>query len=402
MKNKILRALFALFIGYPLLYISSKFKRNPKRWVIGSQKNFFCNSKYFFLKNYKNQDNIELIWLTPSLKTKKSLRNKNIKKVYLNWEPKGIWYALTSYIFICSYTINDDLPYYLSKNAKIIYLWHGVGIKNIYLKSNNNLVKRKLNSKLAKFLYPPLLIRPDLFFSTSDLMTEHFSECFNLKKTSIAKSLYPRCSFMLNEKSIIKNFLFSFNYKTELNIIKKLEGFNKSYIYMPTWRNYNKNSFIDSGINLNKLNNLLAKKNEILFIKLHPQTMNYKEKIYSNILFLENNIDIYSILPFIDILITDYSSIYYDFILLKNKKIILYPYDLSDYMSINKDFAFDYDSYMPAVKAYSYLELENIINNKLYDNPDIDKKTELIRSKFWEQKDDITYHTIISRFLRRI
>lgn len=399
MRNKILRALFALFIGYPLLYISSKFKRNKKRWVIGSQNSFFCNSKYFFLKNYKNQDNIELIWLTSSLKTKKLLREKNIKRVYLSWEPKGIWYALTSYIFICSYTINDDLPYYLSKNAKIIYLWHGVGIKNIYLKSNNKLVKRKLNSKLAKFLYPPLLIKPDLFFSTSDLMTEHFSKCFNLEKKFITKSLYPRCSFMLNDKSIIKNFLFSFNYKVELDIIKKLEGFNKSYIYMPTWRSYNKNSFIDSGINLDKLNELLTIKNEIFLIKLHPQTINCKEKNYSNILWLENNIDTYSILSFIDILITDYSSIYYDFMLLKNKKIILYPYDLSDYMSINKDFAFDYDSHMPAIKAYSYLELEDIISNELYNNSDIDKKIEVILSKFWEQEKDVTYHSIMNRFL---
>ncbi|WP_404764992.1 CDP-glycerol glycerophosphotransferase family protein, partial [Proteus terrae] len=160
-----------------------------------------------------------------------------------------------------------------------------------------------------------------------------------------------------------------------------------------------KNSFIDSGIDLNRLNNILIKKNEIFLIKLHPQTMNYKKKNYSNILFLENNIDIYSILPFIDILITDYSSIYYDFILLENKKIILYPYDLPDYMNINKDFAFDYDSYMPAIKAYSYLELEDIINNKLYDNSDIDKKIEVILSRFWEQRDDVTYHSIINRFL---
>lgn len=168
---------------------------------------------------------------------------------------------------------------------------------------------------------------------------------------------------------------------------------------MPTWRSHNKNSFIDSGINLDKLNTLLIEKNEIFFIKLHPQTINYKTKNYSNILFLENNIDIYSILPFIDILITDYSSIYYDFMLLKDKKVILYPYDLSDYMNINKDFAFDYDSYMPAIRAYSYLELEEIINNKLYNNSDIDENIKVILNTFWEIKYDVTYHSIMNRFL---
>lgn len=58
---------------------------------------------------------------------------------------------------------------------------------------------------------------------------------------------------------------------------------------------------------------------------------------YSNLRIIDSSCDIYPILPFTDVLITDYSSIYYDYMLIPNKQILLFPFDEEEYCTFNRD-----------------------------------------------------------------
>jgi CDP-glycerol glycerophosphotransferase len=77
--------------------------------------------------------------------------------------------------------------------------------------------------------------------------------------------------------------------------------------------------------------------------------------------------DICFILKYTDILITDYSSIYFDF-LLHNKPIIFYPYDLEYYKSKDRGLIFDYDKFTPGPKAYNLNQLKKIIMEVIKNN----------------------------------
>ncbi len=66
-----------------------------------------------------------------------------------------------------------------------------------------------------------------------------------------------------------------------------------------------------------------------------------------------------------DILITDYSSIPYEFCLLK-KPMVFYPYDLEEYKK-QRGIIGEYDSLVPGPVVYSTKELVSIINNNEFD-----------------------------------
>ena len=77
--------------------------------------------------------------------------------------------------------------------------------------------------------------------------------------------------------------------------------------------------------------------------------------------------DLYRFVKDVDVLITDYSSIYFDFLLCR-KPIILFPFDEEDYVAHSRPFYFDY-KLMEAVRAYSWSELEDILLHARYKAP---------------------------------
>jgi len=101
----------------------------------------------------------------------------------------------------------------------------------------------------------------------------------------------------------------------------------------------------------------------VLLIKSHPSDNNIIIKECSNIINISNiEYDVQEILYYTDILISDYSSIYIDF-LLTNKPIIFYPYDKDDYLK-NRNMYFKYeDVSINETTCYSQKELEKIITD---------------------------------------
>lgn len=111
---------------------------------------------------------------------------------------------------------------------------------------------------------------------------------------------------------------------------------------------------------------------------------------------MNKKLDIYPLLPFVDILITDYSSIYYDFLLL-NKGILLYPFDKERFIENSNDLAFDYDEFTPGKKVYSMTDFLSTIASDENLNVD-DKDQKRILCAFWGKSDkkrlDFLYNKI--------
>ena len=82
---------------------------------------------------------------------------------------------------------------------------------------------------------------------------------------------------------------------------------------------------------------------------------------YSNLMVYPKDSDIYTVLPFIDCLITDYSSIYTDFLMM-NKDIILFVFDYEDYVHNSNDLG-EYDKYFVGKRAYNFAQLLQIIES---------------------------------------
>ena len=368
------RALELVF-GYLLYGISFLVPRKDNRWVFGTNVGFVDNAKYLFLAASDEQD-VDACWISDSRSLARELRNRKIK-AYYKYSPMGLHYCLTAKYYIFTYH-SKDINFFTSGGAKKINLWHGVGIKK-----GSKFVNKSMPQWVSKIILPHLYEHFDLFLSTSELMNKHFQNMFELKDEVIYEGMYPRCAFLMQTKEAIEKQIAKTETELTNELVKKLQTYKKVYIYMPTWRISLNDTFIETAeIDFERLNNMMIQQQALFMIKLHPAVKTEsKHTQYSNILFVGKTQDIYPILPFTDMLITDYSSIYYDYLLMNGKHILLYPFDIDNYRSLADELAFDYNQYTPGKRVYTFDQLLNSISDTEH-LPVVEERDWVLR-QFW-------------------
>lgn len=362
----------SLFILYLLYFFSIFFPRNKKVWVFGSPKNTFLdNSKYFFLyvsENYKKH--IRPIWISGDKKILNKIRSYGYE-CYYRWSLKGLWYCLRSYVYIYS-SYSSDINFWTSGGALRINLWHGIPLKKIEYDIKVGKLGKKYNSNW-KYLYmiafPHSFQKHHYILSTSPMISKIFSRAFKISIKKCIEFGYPRCECLLWKEDKILDFV-KFKDKETFNFINKvISSYKKRIIYLPTFREKSEND-ITKIIDLDKINRIFRDNNWIFIIKQHPifSLINYY-KFFSNITILPSQTDIYMILPFTDLLITDYSSVIFDY-LLTRKPIILYQYDIEHYMKEERGFYNEIKNLNIGIKVFNKEELCHVIINVLsnYEN----------------------------------
>ncbi|TNV21259.1 hypothetical protein FH968_07420 [Buttiauxella sp. B2] len=379
-KNFI-RVIFIFFIGYPLFFLSHFVPRNKKSWVIGSSHGFRDNAKYFYIDSLKYKD-IKCYWVANDSEIFDFLKSKSLCVVRKN-SFKGVFVCLTSKVYVYDYSLLDINLWTSGRSVKI-NLWHGVGIKKIQhaIKTGRSAKFFEKKNWIFRVLLPQNFIKPDLFLSTSEMMDNHFCDSFDINKERIMNAIYPRCSIFDKDEISLKDHIKLFM-PEHLSTFEQLGKYSKVYIYMPTWRDSGKDIFLESGLDLNEVNSILKAKGQIFLLKLHPNTVVSKAihaGVFSNIILLDKGVDIYPFLPKCDVLITDYSSIYYDFILMNNKKVIFFLYDFEFYKAHERDLAFDFDEYTSGLKIYNS---EQLLEALKQENNIIYRDSSEIKKYFW-------------------
>lgn len=359
---ELLKRFGELLLGYMLYPLAYLFPRNNKKWVFGTNVGFTDNAKYLYLYTLERNE-VRTIWITNKKDVVKMMRSLNLE-VYPKWSPKGLWHCLTAgrYIFTCH---SNDINFFTVGRAKKIELWHGVGIKGDSSGKEGKKRDDAIKSLIYKIMAPHNYEKFDLFLSTGPLMNEHFTKMFNLENGVLFDSSYPRCNFLQQPMSRILDHIRLYEPQEVQQLIDKFKQYDNIYLYMPTWRANLKDSFLEeAGFDIVKLNDIMKQTNSLFLLKLHPAVRHQKDHTnLESILFLDSGMDVYSILPFTTTLITDYSSIYYDYLLMENKHVFLFPFDYEQYITNSKSLAFDFDTYTPGVRAYTFEDLLNIITN---------------------------------------
>lgn len=350
-----------VFFGWMIRPFSFITPRDKSKWLIGNKTGWGDNSKYLALLIQKeDKRKPRIIWIGRTKEERDLVRSKGIE-AYRKWSMKGLFHALTGSAFFYSSSISD-INYWASGKAFKMNMWHGVGLKKLGMKQSDLYNPKSITSHvLTPFFYD----KPTYFIGPSDMMARHFADCYQLEDERMLKVGYPRCDFILKDKKTVLEFVEKYESQETLELINKISSFKKVFIYMPTFRDDQHDFVKSSGIDFEKLNRLLREKGYLLLLKLHPATriesLDYIS--LSNIVVMDKKIDIYPILKFTDVLITDYSSIYYDYILMDGKDIILFPFDYKEYIEGSRDFAYDYLTYAPGVKAWNFNELYEIIDS---------------------------------------
>jgi CDP-glycerol glycerophosphotransferase (TagB/SpsB family) len=283
------------------------------------------------------------------------------------------------------FTTHDNLIRIARKNQNYYSLWHGMPLKKMGF-MENNLEKKDL----PKYQY-----KKDLMIATSTLTKALLASCFHLEANKIHVTGQPRNDYLFNNPNDSKN-------KLEIILNKKVEKYDYIVFYLPTFRKGYINR--EEGRKINELDlfrfngspyfeiflNFLQKNNILFLMKFHPLEEEYYQKLFDSISqehleiipqskLIENYIDLYEILGYSDMLITDYSSVYFDYLLL-DKPIIFVANDIEEY-SKNRGFLLEpYNFWTPGFKADSIEELMNKIFQSLNNNGLYSKERNLINN----------------------
>ena len=368
--------------GYPLYVLSCITPRNKKKWLVGSHVGFSGNPKYFFIYVVAECKMKKCYWIAATRAEERKIRELGFP-AYYRWSIKGVFHSITAGTYIYGFHL-IDVNFWTSGGVKRINLWHGVGIKNIEFKSTKGSAGKIYDEKnfFSRVYLPYLFKRPHLFLSTSPLMTEHFKQCFRITDKECIEGIYPRCDIFRWQSEKLKQFIYQYESAESLALIEKLKKCRKSYLYMPTWRETRENFIVSAGFDFVLLNEVLRQRDNLFLLKLHPESNLSMEEMsrYSNILVLDKKIDIYPVLPFTDVLVTDYSSIYYDYLLMPGKEVLLFPFDYAEYITAGRDLAFDFDKYTPGKRVHTFEELLTVIRDEVSLQFD---EREWIVNQFW-------------------
>lgn len=358
---------------YKVLPLPPKSLRNKNKWLFGSHTgwNSSSNAKYLFLQLKREDLSIDAIWIARNRNECRQVRELGYK-CYKWYSIPGIYHCLSAGIYIYTATASDIIRM-TSRTAFCVDLCHGVGRKKIRgLDTNFYRHNYKFRREPASdsFLHRNMVSlnfyrKPDFVLAPSRYQSSLFAAAFQIPESNIVLAGYPRNEIFFWPKERIREYI-------ERHCPNELEFFNtlvdktyrKVYIYMPTWRRWNNGGLLSmAGFDLDRLENILEEKDSLFIIKLHKLDKSKIDmKRCKRIACFSYNNDVYPLLPFTDCLITDYSSIYYDYILM-DKEIVLFPFDLKEYETNSYDLE-NYESFCPGKRVYTFDGLFSLIRDE--------------------------------------
>lgn len=322
-------------------------------WLFSSTDNshYNYNSRYLFEYVKENLPEITPLFVINDPELRNSLSSKYGKQYFIETESiQGIRQALSAGVWFTS----AGLPAYgtgLHKKRLIINLWHGVPLKKIALLDPNL-------KKAARIYFKKIFSENyTCILTTSHELIPLMAKSFAVSEDKIKVWGQPRNDglFQKNDCREILGQLFP-----------DLPEYTKTVLYAPTFRDYGQvQLFPFKDFDQKQLEAFLDEKNMLLFIRTHvAEQGSAAPYLGKRIRFLGNEQaeDVTGILNIFDCLITDYSSIYIDY-LLTDKPMVFLPYDRQQYLD-GRGMNFDYDDVTPGPKPETFNDFLDALSPK--------------------------------------
>ena len=323
-------------------------------WIFSSvgNCNFNYNSKYLFLYVQKNLPQIRPRFVMNDAAKRSQLEKEYGTEYFLDGTTKdGLKQILKAGVWFTS----AGLPAYeWSGDARriVVNLWHGIPLKKIafleeHASSFQKLYFRRIFSKKYSYV-----------LTTSTHLVSVMAKSLGVEEKIVKVWGQPRNDVIMKGRQ--KEELFDF-----LNI----QGQDtKLVLYAPTYRDHGTTRlFPFEDYQKQELEEFLQEKKIHICIRMHLEETIEKEKYLSkNLHFVNEDVidDIAQWMGCFDLLITDYSSIYLDYLLL-DKPMIFLPYDKEEYLK-DRGMNYSYDEVTPGAKPETQKQLLINIEDSLF------------------------------------
>lgn len=246
------------------------------------------------------------------------------------------------------WVINCKMPLYICKKPQQIYLqtWHGTPLKrlahDIIAPDDATFYRSGVSFDKMCESYDVDVARYNYMISPNKFCTEVFQTSFQINRERLIETGYPRNDFITNAT---KDEIIALKNKFHLPLDKKV------VLYAPTWRD---NSYVAAGYTFDlkadfkKWKDILGEDYIVVF-KPHYLIINKYKNDHTLDGFLYSipaDAEINELYVLSDILITDYSSVFFDYAVL-NRPIYFYMYDIEEYKGELRGFYLDIYKELP-------------------------------------------------------
>ena len=336
---------------------ANKVKVDPNLILFESMlgRNYSCNPKAIYEEMLRQglDQKYTIYWVVTSMNLEipgncRKVKRNSFKHLYLLCKAK-VW------IF------NTRQPNYVIKNPETIYLmtWHGTPLKKLALDMDDVVMAGNKGIESYKANFWKNSRRWDYLCAQNKYSSDIFKNCFDFHKTMLECG-YPRNDTLINN-----------NNQVYINAIKEKHGIPKDkkvILYAPTWRDdqsIGKGKYIfKPNMNFDLMKRKLAK-DYVFIIKYHYLIASKIDWTRFEGFIYDIKEDIQDLYLISDMMMTDYSSVMFDYSCLK-RPMLFYTYDLDQYFG-NRGFYFDFIEEAPGPFLYNTEELVEFLQNPNFE-----------------------------------
>lgn len=337
MLLKILARTAGCTFGNIAFFFACLVPKNRKLWIFSAWngRKYLDNPKYIYRFLNEHQIDVSVVWVVKDKNLYDEMRQMGLPVAYA-YSVRGIACQLRAGIVVFTHSVAwDFISCFIGCGVKRVQTWHGMPIKKI---GYDDARYSSFRTRLRALLLPYENDRLDLVIAGSEADKSKYCTAFNVHAEKIRITGYPRNDEIV--RSIARSSLSGER--------------GKKVIYMPTLRGAVGSEFRlleESNFDFETADRMFREIDVDFYIKLHPVQVFSKrdlDAIYqsSQIHAVGNEGDIYEQIGTFDILITDFSGIYFDF-LITGKPIIMAPLDLANYLRQDRELYYSYEDLCP-------------------------------------------------------
>ena len=358
--------------------VVSRLPRDPSLLVFGAAMNRFAdNSAYLFLHLSQASTSLRCVWVTDSEDLVRRLRERGYE-AELRWSAAGVavcaragWFVVGEYV--------TDVNRWLHDGARLFNLWHGIPLKaierDIRVGRFSFMFRQRWPWSLLYTVNADERRSPDVMLSTSEFVSRRcFSSAFGIGTERCLNVGYPRCDHFFTRSSAPPSDLFV----GDRAVWERLRAADFVVGYFPTWRD-DARLALPGGLSLDRLAGAVSAQGGLLVFKAHFEVADDVADSAAMVV-LDRADDLSAYLHLCSALITDYSSVAFDFMLL-DRPILYYVPDLDRYRS-ERGLYFTPDEMMPGPHLWSADELYDAVAG-LRPGQGADPRVAALRTRLW-------------------
>lgn len=288
----------------------------------------YADSSMYEYEYLLNNSDYKVFWYTRSLDIYNDLVSKGNPVLYSK-TLKAIWYQIRAKVLVTAIQTDDFNPYFFRK-CICVDLDHGFVIKQVGFKIPN-ISKRYI--EFRHLLWWGMDFR---LTAATDFNRKAIEDSFGVTKDRVIKCNKPRTDAL---------FVKELQKGKNLNVEEIKKG-RKAIVWMPTHRSGgSKPMDIEKLLDLSTIQRVCEDNNMVFIIKKHFYHRKEKSNLidYPNIYDItQQEVDSQVILAQADALISDYSASYIEYLSL-DRPILLYAFDLDDYLKDERGLYYTFD-----------------------------------------------------------